>query len=105
MRARTFANRGGDVIEHIVLFKLKVEIEVERVTAELASGLASLHSVEVVKADLDIYRDARSYDFVLRVKFRNRAALEIFMSDSAHLAAASGVVAETVSSPIVDVES
>ena len=75
------------MLTHIVCFKYKAETTdaVRRDHVSRLNGLAALAGIVDLKAGADVVRSPRSYDTGLIVRFKDRAALDAYQKDPAHV--------------------
>jgi hypothetical protein len=75
------------MLTHIVCFKYKPDVE-ERGRSDHRARLRSLRSLDGVvdlKVGTDVVRSPRSFDTGLVVTFRDRAALDAYQKNPAHV--------------------
>jgi hypothetical protein len=72
---------------HLVSFKYRwdVEDDARRDHRQRLAGLSSLDGVADLKVGADVVGSSRSYDTGLVVTFRDRAALDAYQKDPAHV--------------------
>lgn len=75
------------MLTHIVCFKYKVETHDAARRDHIArlKGLATLNGIIDLQVGADVVRSSRSYDTGLIVRFPDRAALDAYQKDPAHV--------------------
>jgi hypothetical protein len=75
------------MLTHIVCFKYKSETGEAARTGHIAQlkGLAKLNGIIELQVGADVVRSPRSYDTGLIVTFPDRAALDAYQKDPAHV--------------------
>lgn len=75
------------MLTHVVCFKYKADTTDAARRDHIASlkALAALSGILDLQVGADVVRSPRSYDTGLVVKFRDRAALDAYQKDPAHV--------------------
>lgn len=72
------------MIKHTVCFKLKEDESAEKAVEVLRSMEGNVPSALKIEVGTDFLHSARSYDVILQVTLKDRAALDVYQSDEYH---------------------
>ncbi|MBQ6727377.1 MAG: Dabb family protein [Clostridia bacterium] len=72
------------MIKHIVCFKLKAGESAEKAAEVLKSMKGKVPEIIDMEVGVDFLKSARSYDVILQVLLKDRAALDSYQSDPYH---------------------